>query len=519
MSDKKTPTPGSQSKPEKQVPPTKDVPLVTEKVEPDQAAGEKAGSKSNFAKADQARGKDSNGDKGGNGGGKQGKAAKAPRKGHGWLWFWLFILLLIAAAVAAWYFLPAVRQQVDPHLREVPVVGKFFDSHTALAGDTSRNNASAADTADTRVTDRQSSSDTATPTADSGSDTTRSAESGTDTSGNDRETGTDQNTDQRTAQPDQSARQASPPTQQPGATSPTPPPAVDHTKELRQQLEQQAQTIARLQQQLAGLQRNVTAQGNRLSQLGNASREDWQLAEADYLLRLAGQRLKLEQNSRAALGLVQEVDKILRNLDLPDLYGVRQQLAGDLTALKLVENVDREGLYLRLRALEEQMVKLNIQPQFDLAKQADIAAGENAAPGKDNVESSWNNFVNFLKGSIRIRDAEVDPVLLSPQSESRFRQGLQLSMEQAELALLRADETVYQDALQRATKLLQEYGVDNRQRQVILKELQELSGVTVATELPDLSASQTALRNYIDRMHKMSSGQDDSSSRIPGGSQ
>src|SRR5690606_13583940 len=117
--------------------------------------------------------------------------------------------------------------------------------------------------------------------------------------------------------------------------------------QLRQQLAQQGQTIQQLEQQLAALQRNVTPQGNRLSQLGNASREDWQLAEADYLLRLANQRLMLEQDSRAALGLLQQVDTIVRDGDLPHLYGVRQQLARDITELKLAENVDREGIYLR----------------------------------------------------------------------------------------------------------------------------------------------------------------------------
>ncbi|WP_308364239.1 MULTISPECIES: uroporphyrinogen-III C-methyltransferase [unclassified Microbulbifer] len=274
---------------------------------------------------------------------------------------------------------------------------------------------------------------------------------------------------------------------------------------LRNQLRQQGNTIRQLQQQLAELQRSVTAQGNRLGELGNIGRQDWQLAEADYLLRLANQRLLMERDSRAALGLVEEADEILRDVNLPDLYGVRQQLASDLTALKLVENIDREGLYLRLRALEEQLMQVDIRPEFDLAKQ-DAAEEETPSPaGGEKLpvwERSWQNFTQFMRNSYRIRDADIDPVLLSPQSEARFRQNLRLNMEQAELALLREDDTVYKDSLARARQLLLEYGTDNHRRQVLARELQELAQQPVTVELPSLSASQSALHNYIERLHK-----------------
>ncbi|WP_299597562.1 uroporphyrinogen-III C-methyltransferase [uncultured Microbulbifer sp.] len=507
MSDKKAPpssTPensGDKKATDKDLP--KDVPVVTRKAE----------TKSNFAKAakgtSQTRGKTDG--KSTAGAGNKPPRARTAKKGRGWTWFWLLLLALIAAAVAAWYLVPGVRQEVGQHLQALPVVGKHFASDSRSA---------------TSPTPSQQNTATSTNTA-SDSDSAPSSSATVDA-----DTGSAATTQQQPPQPEQPMLQPeeSRPTPPPSATSPSSPELPANTSpvppqdqsaqligELRQQLTQQnqqlsaqSQTIQQLQQQLAGLQRNVTAQGARLSQLGNASREDWQLAEADYLLRLANQRLMLEQDSRAALGLLNEVDTIVRQVDLPDLYGVRQQLARDITALKLVENVDREGLYLRLRALEEQMVKLNIQPQFDLAKRDAAAAqtqADNKAVGEDHVRSSWDNFLNFLKGSVRIRDGEVDPVLLSPQSETRFRQSLRLNMEQAELAVLRADDTVFKDALNHARQLLLDYGVDNPQRAVILRELEELSQETIKTDLPNLSASQTALRNYINRMHKVSSGQ------------
>lgn len=272
---------------------------------------------------------------------------------------------------------------------------------------------------------------------------------------------------------------------------------------LQNQLRQQSHVINQLQQQLATLQRDVTAQGSRLSELGNVSRSDWQLAEADYLLRLANQRLLLERDSRAALGLLEQVDNILRGTNLPDLYGVRQQLANDITALKLVENIDREGLYARLRALEDRLIRVNIQPEFDLAT-LDAAATK---PEEDSAAASawrrsWDNFTQFMRDAVRIRDGDIDPVLLSPQSEARFRQSLRLNMEQAELALLRGDSNVYSDSLNRARQLLLEYGVASKQRDLLAGELQELRREKIEADLPSLAASQSALHNYIEQLHK-----------------
>nr|WP_010132447.1 uroporphyrinogen-III C-methyltransferase [Microbulbifer agarilyticus] len=500
MSDKKAP---ASATPDDNNDKQKDIPTVTEKAEP----------KSNFAKAAVKTG-----DVKTSGRAKSDSKAKNPstpraaKKGNGWAWFWLLLLALIALAVAAWYFIPSVRTQANSHLQDLPLVGRYFAADTQTISQSGRTTASEDNAPAASDQSQPADSMPSAPATNDNGTASRAADSATT---NNQGTTTD-NAQTTTAQPpvpeqpmlQPGESQATPPS----ATSPTPPAYqnLELIKGLRQQLEQQNQVIEQLQQQLAGVQRNVTAQGNRLSQLGNASREDWQLAEADYLLRLANQRLMLEQDSRSALGLLQEVDKIIRDVDMPDLYGVRQQLSRDITALKLVENVDREGLYLRLRALEEQMVKLNIQPQFDLAKRdAAVIQQQNANPdvGEAHFRSSWSNFLNFLKGSVRIRDGEVDPVLLSPQSETRFRQSLRLNMEQAELAVLRADDTVFKDSINHARQLLLDYGVDNPQRQVILRELEELAQEKVKVELPNLSASQTALRNYIDKMHKVSSGQ------------
>ncbi|WP_444943339.1 uroporphyrinogen-III C-methyltransferase [Microbulbifer sp. ZKSA006] len=397
--------------------------------------------KSNFAKAAQEQAST----------GKARGGAAATQSNRLW-WSLLFILLLIAAAALTWFNSPQLREYIGAYLDFLPKA-----STTRIA-----------------------------PGADVSADGEAPAQT-----------------------PAGSAAPEFP------AATPTEARAPDHSETLKQleqadsglrdQLEQQSRTIQQLQQQLASIQRNVTAQSNRLGQLGNVSRDDWQLAEADYLLRLANQRLLLEGDSRTALGLVERVDEILRDVDLPDLYGVRQQLARDITALKLVQNVDRQGLYLRLSALEEQLIRTNIQPQFDMASVE--APGEAPSGHEENAplwKREWHNFARFMRESVRPIDGNINPVMLSPQSEARFRQTLRLNMEQAQLALLRGDTAIYRDALDSARTLLLSYGTASPQRDALAQQLVDLSEQRIQVDMPDLSSSQLALRNYIERLHKTS---------------
>ncbi|AOS96606.1 Putative uroporphyrinogen-III C-methyltransferase [Microbulbifer aggregans] len=442
MTDKKS------AKPETNSASSKDVPTVTEKAEP----------KSNFAKAEQDRGQ-----------GATGKNAKTKpetsKGGLGWLWLLLAALIVGGGGAWAWFNWPQVQHG-------------FAELRSRLPG------------ADQPDTSRETGAQT-TPSA-----TTAQQESPAPQP--------EPSTEPARTSPTPPVQGQVPATQQPGSVTSARQEQVEQAAAaLAQEVERQDQVIAQLQQQIARMQRALNAQASRLGELGNVSRQDWQLAEADYLLRLANQRLLLERDSRAALGLLEEVDNILRRVDLPDLYAVRQQLARDITELKLVENIDREGIFLRLRALEEQLLRTDIQPEFDLATRDTselIPEGESSEQGP--MTRSWDNFVKFMQDSVRIRDGSIDPVLLSPQSEARFRQSLRLNMEQAELALLRENGTVFRDSLQRARKLLLDYGIPNHQREVLAAELEELSELDIEVELPSLAGSQSALHNYIERLHK-----------------
>ena len=271
----------------------------------------------------------------------------------------------------------------------------------------------------------------------------------------------------------------------------------------------QSQLEQRLQadrQQLDELQRRVTSQGSRLRDLSTTTRDDWLLAEAEYLLRLANQRLLTERTTANPVALLETADGILKDFDDPDLFAVRRQIANDITALKVSGTTDREGLYLQLSSLTEVIPQLQLlvkptgEPEQPVAGHEELASPDDG--WGDRVMNNFGDFAEGLKNYVRIRrrDQPLEP-LLSVEEELYLRHNLRTMLEQAQLAMLREEPQIYRASLQKCIHWLQRHFELNQASSVLAEQLDELSRQTITRQLPDISGSLQALRNYINLWH------------------
>jgi len=273
------------------------------------------------------------------------------------------------------------------------------------------------------------------------------------------------------------------------------------SEERRERLKQQTA----LSQTTSELELNINSHARRLRELSTTSRTDWLLAEAEYLIRLANQRLITERNTKNATALLITADEILRDLDEVDLIAVRKSLATSITALRMSPGVDREGLYLQLNALSEQLVSLPlIAPELRESDKVTVDA-------TDVAEDGWRGrllqgFYRALDGvgeliRVRRRDAPIEP-LLSPEEDQFLRHNLGMMLEQAQLALLREEQAVYQASLVKAQRWLGDYFELNEGADRLVEQLSQLEQQNVVQQLPDISGGLEALRDYIDNRHK-----------------
>lgn len=283
----------------------------------------------------------------------------------------------------------------------------------------------------------------------------------------------------------------------------------DDTRRLEQNYGQSGQErserIAALEQKLAEQreliatqQRQVDHNARALLEAGNRTRTDWLLAEAEYLLRIANQRLLIERDIRGALAALEAGDEVLAETDDIGVYPVRQQLAKEILALKGIADVDRTGLYLQLEAAIDSINQLTDDALIH-DRAPDFVSDEPDMPPADEpnvMARAWQQVKTTLSDVIVVRrlDEPVKP-LLSPEQSAYARLNLQLMLEEAEMAVLRANQPLYERALAKATAAMGQWYDSSDQRIAALKtSLAELADRNVDPALPDISRSLGLLK-------------------------
>jgi uroporphyrin-3 C-methyltransferase len=262
--------------------------------------------------------------------------------------------------------------------------------------------------------------------------------------------------------------------------------------------------------QLKAMTERLNAHNQRLLSLSNTSREDWQLAEAHYLLRLASQRLLVDRSATSALGLMEATDAILRDLNMPDLFPVREALAQDLGAVRLAAEIDREGVFLRLQGLIDNIDRLPLFATPELPEPEPVEAFV-AAPEDDLWAKTWGwtkhagrSVLVELRKYFAVRQHDqVEPPMLPPTASEYLRQNVRFNLEQAQVALLREQQIVYRESLAQTGQLLDRYFPDSSSAQALQKELVHLSNQDIQSQLPSISGSLAQLQAYIERLHRL----------------
>lgn len=239
---------------------------------------------------------------------------------------------------------------------------------------------------------------------------------------------------------------------------------------------------------------------DQLSQEQETDERDWLHAEAAYLLRLANQRLQLEGDVEGAAALLRTADQRLADADNPALTSVRREIANELAALDSVPRLDRTGVYLTLNAQQERVAGLRLAQ--DVEERAVTSSIEQPPTG--TFQRQLARFGEELKDLVMIRHHdEALEALVTPEQESYLRQSLRLIIEQAQLALLKEEQGLYEASIDKALELLDSYYDTSREEaQRVIERLEELKQVTVEPELPDISGSQQAMTDFIDNRHE-----------------
>ena len=242
-------------------------------------------------------------------------------------------------------------------------------------------------------------------------------------------------------------------------------------------------TSDNVSEQLGVLVTDLAETRTRLELLEGNRAQEYLLAEVEYLLRIAIQRIQAGRDVATGLSLMLSADQTLAAADDAELFPIRRALATDIAALRALPAIDRDGLYLELAAAADRIDRLSMSP-IELAQ---APAGE-VAEGDQGLMQTLSSFI-----TVRQRANPIDP-LPTPTEAVYARQNLRLMLEQAQLALLDENSVTWQSTLERAQAWANRYFLDDAEQQSLMTTLARLQGVPVAQDIPRVGAALAELK-------------------------
>jgi uroporphyrin-3 C-methyltransferase len=251
------------------------------------------------------------------------------------------------------------------------------------------------------------------------------------------------------------------------------------------------------------------------------NRDEWALSEIEQVLSTASQQLQLAGNVTGALIALQNADRSLSRSDKPQFITIRRAIARDIDKLKALPQVDQAGIALRLDNVigmidnlplladekpAEPIAPPRVVPSARPVKAVKGAPAAQAVPAEPTVGqrmvATWRNWSHEMwddmRQLIRVRTVDTPEALMLSPSEAYFvRENLKLRLLNARLALLSRNEGTFRDDLGSAQQMLGRY-FDTKARSTLSVQalLRQVQANNVTIEVPDLSESLNAVRNY-----------------------
>lgn len=277
-------------------------------------------------------------------------------------------------------------------------------------------------------------------------------------------------------------------------------------QQVQQLLASQKQTFsAQLEQMAAKVQREsmtkIAQLETTVSRLSQNKPSDWLIHEAEYLVRIAARTMWLERDTQAAIGLLNDADNRLQELNSPKFLPVRQLINQDIEQLRLMPHLQNEKIILTLMGLNQQIANLPlaiVDIDNQSQKKSDIELSSNIADWQENLAKSWRKFLDTFV-VIHTRDGNLEP-LLSPSQQKNLRENLSLKLQQAQWAVREEKTSIYQQTLTDSKAWLNQYfDISDKANQNFIDEIENLKTETISFDYPSTLSSLPAMRALIEQ--------------------
>lgn len=230
-------------------------------------------------------------------------------------------------------------------------------------------------------------------------------------------------------------------------------------------------------------------------QLGK-TRGDWLIADAEYLLSVANQRLHLVGDVNTTREALEAADQRLRESGDASVFKVREQIAKELAGLRTVEVPDIVGMYSELQLLKEKVGDLSVFLPYagkEPTKSSQIHDHRiPAEEGHDFLSAIFGQLEGYV--TLRHSDQPIEEIL-TPEEAIFIKDQMGVKLEMIKIALVQQNDELYQTAIDDAKQWLSQKFTQNSVSRHFASELDKLKDIKIRGQFPDISGSLKMLRD------------------------
>ncbi|HBS5721558.1 uroporphyrinogen-III C-methyltransferase [Klebsiella aerogenes] len=269
--------------------------------------------------------------------------------------------------------------------------------------------------------------------------------------------------------------------------------------ELEGIIKQQADRLSEAKREQETLTKQLDELQQKVAVISGSDAKTWLLAQADFLVKLAGRKLWSDQDVTTAAALLKSADASLADMNDPSLIGARRAITDDIASLSAVSQVDYDGIILKVNQLANQIDNLRLADNNDDDSPMDSDSDElssSIGEWRVNLQKSWQNFMDSFI-TVRRRDETAVP-LLAPNQDVYLRENIRSRLLVAAQAVPRHQEETYKQALENVSTWVRAYyDTEDATTKAFLEEVDKLSQQSITMSVPETLQSQSLLEKLM----------------------
>lgn len=270
-------------------------------------------------------------------------------------------------------------------------------------------------------------------------------------------------------------------------------------EQIENLLQQQGKSLETADHQQITFNRQLNELQEKVAAIAGSDSKTWLLAQADFLVKLAGRKLWSDQDVTTAAALLKSADASLADMNDPSLIDVRRAITEDIGSLSAVAQVDFDGIILKVNQLSNQVDDLRLADNDTDDSPMDEDSAELTSSlneWRQNLSKSWHNFMaDFI--TIRRRDSSAEP-LLAPNQDVYLRENIRSRLLVAAQAVPRHQNEVFKQSLETVSTWVRAYfDSSDPSTKAFLDDLENLSQQSISMDVPDQLKSQPMLEKLM----------------------